>query len=98
MNAEPQSGMPEALEHEPLDVSIVIVSFNTREVLRECMQSVANETAAFRAEVLVVDNGSTDGSAEMIANEFPAARLLRSDVNLGFGAANNLALAEARGH
>ena len=48
------------------DVSIVIVSFNTCAILRECLESVASETEPFRAEVLVVDNASTDGSPEMV--------------------------------
>ncbi len=79
------------------DVSIIIVSFNTREVLRECLTCVEVETKPFQAEVLLVDNGSTDGSAEMVESDFPEVTLIRSAVNLGFGAANNLALAQARG-
>lgn len=79
------------------DVSIIIVSFNTREVLQECLASVERETASLRAEVLVVDNSSTDGSPEMVERDFPAVRLMRSRVNLGFGAANNLALEVAEG-
>src|ERR1700689_1574604 len=79
------------------DVSIVIVSFNTRDVLRECLQSVERESAGLRVEVLVVDNHSSDGSPEMIESEFPQVRLFRGDVNLGFASANNVALEVARG-
>jgi GT2 family glycosyltransferase len=79
------------------DVSIVIVSFNTREVLRECLQSVLLESADLHAEVLLVDNNSADGSAQMVEQDFPQVRLFRSETNLGFGAANNLALREATG-
>ncbi len=79
------------------DVSIIIVSYNTREVLRECLHSVLKEVKGFAIEILVVDNASSDGSPEMIDAEFPEVHLLRSETNLGFGAANNLALAIARG-
>ena len=82
---------------DTFDVSIVIVSFNTREVLRECLQSVERESAGLRVEVLVVDNHSSDGSAEMIEREFPQVRLFRSEVNLGFASANNVALEAVRG-
>ncbi len=79
------------------DVSIIIVSYNTREVLRECILSVLKEVKDFAVEILVVDNASSDGSPEMIDAEFPEVHLLRSETNLGFGAANNLALAIGRG-
>jgi GT2 family glycosyltransferase len=58
------------------DVSIIIVSFNTCAVLRECLRSVVAEAATLRAEIVIVDNGSTDGSAEMVELEFPKAILL----------------------
>jgi hypothetical protein len=87
------------------DVSAIVISFNTRDLLRECLQSLLMEcerlTGDARAEILVVDNASRDGSAEMVENEFAgsavAVRVIRSDVNLGFGGANNLALDQAMG-
>jgi GT2 family glycosyltransferase len=79
------------------DASIIIVSFNTRELLRECLESVIRESANLAVEILVVDNNSSDGSQQMVEEAFPQARLLRSETNLGFGSANNLALAHARG-
>ena len=82
---------------DTFDVSIVIVSFNTREVLRECLESVERESAGLRVEVFVVDNHSSDGSPEMIEREFPQVRLFRSEVNLGFASANNVALEVVRG-
>jgi len=82
---------------DTFDVSIVIVSFNTRQVLRECLESVERESAGLKVEVLVVDNHSADGSPEMIKSEFPQVRLFRSDVNLGFASANNVALKVTRG-
>lgn len=79
------------------EVSIIIVSFNTRDVLRECLHSVAGDCRTLSSEILVVENASTDGSAQMVENEFPQVTLIRSAINLGFGAANNVALARARG-
>ncbi len=79
------------------DVSILIVSFNTRGVLRECLESIASESAGLSVEISVVDNNSSDGSPEMIEQEFPHVHLVRSKINLGFGAANNAALQGCRG-
>jgi GT2 family glycosyltransferase len=79
------------------DLSVVIVSFNTREVLRRCLKTLATEAKQFSAEVLVVDNASRDGSAEMVISEFPHVRLLQAGKNLGFAAANNLAFQAAQG-
>ncbi len=75
----------------PLDVSIVIVSFNTRDLLRECLQSIDALRGPVAVETFVVDNQSRDGSAEMVEAEFPHVRVLRAGGNLGFAAANNLA-------
>lgn len=80
-----------------LDVSVIVVSFNTRDVLRECLQTLAKEAGGVRYETIVVDNASRDGSAEMVAQEFPEAKLIRSAVNLGFAAANNLGFPLAQG-
>jgi hypothetical protein len=86
-------------------VSVIVVSFNTRGLLRKCLQSVLAECAGLppgvTAEVVVVDNASSDGSADMVEREFAISaspvRLVRSDINLGFASANNLAMQEARG-
>jgi N-acetylglucosaminyl-diphospho-decaprenol L-rhamnosyltransferase len=75
-------------------LSVVIVSYNTRELLRLCLTSVLR---ACPAEVTVVDNASSDGSAQMVQKGFPQARLIASEVNLGFVRANNLALRECHG-
>ena len=79
------------------DVSIVIVSFNTRDVLKECLQSIERESDGLEVEVWIVDNNSSDGSPEMIEQDFPNVHLIRSETNLGFGAANNAALTSVRG-
>ena len=86
-------------------VSAIVVSYNTRELLSACLRSLLEECARLpqgtRAEIVVVDNASHDGSADMVDREFaqtPApVRLIRSGVNLGFGAANNIGMQAARG-
>jgi hypothetical protein len=88
---------PADRDNPKYDVSIIIVSFNTRDILRQCLQSVLRESADFRTEIFVVDNHSSDGSTEMVRREFPQVTLICSEVNLGFGAANNLALERAQG-
>lgn len=86
-------------EHESnsVCVSVIVISYNTRAMTLECLHSVYAETRAASIEVIVVDNGSTDGSAEAIGNEFPQARMIASDTNLGFAAGNNLAAKQASG-
>ena len=82
------------------DLSIIIVSYNVRDLLRECLRSVAEGAArspGLTVETWVVDNASTDGSAEMVAAEFPDARLVARTTNPGFAAANNVALRQATG-
>ncbi len=81
----------------PFDVSLIIVSFNTRDVLRDSLLSVEREKGDLLIEIFVVDNNSHDGSVEMVEAEFPHIRVLRSEVNLGFGAANNVAIELAQG-
>lgn len=80
-----------------LDLSIILVSFNTSALTRECLQAVMKEAQGLNVEILVVDNASRDDSAGMIEREFPQVKLFRSEINLGFGNANNVALSEAKG-
>jgi len=80
-----------------VDVSVVIVSWNTRDLLRDCLRSVVDESPSIAIEVFVVDNASADGSPEMVEQEFPQVRLIRNTENRGFAAANNQGLAEASG-
>lgn len=80
-----------------IDLSVVIVSFNTRGLLAECISSAMRECHGLTAEIIVVDNGSSDGSAAMVEAEFPDALLVRSNENLGFGRANNLGFQAAGG-
>jgi GT2 family glycosyltransferase len=79
------------------DVSVVVVSFNTRDLLRDCLTSLYAELQGISHEVFVVDNVSRDGSADMVAQEFSAVQLIRSNVNLGFAAGNNRAFPLATG-
>lgn len=80
-----------------MDLSIVIVNWNTRDLLRDCLASVFAGLGGLAAEVLVVDNASQDGSAEMVRHEFPQARVMENARNLGFAAGNNVALRCAAG-
>ncbi len=80
-----------------IDVSIIIVSWNTRDILRQCLESIYEQTPAMEYEVIIIDNASTDGSAEMIKTHFPKAILIENSINKGFAAANNQAIALAKG-
>jgi hypothetical protein len=79
-------------------LSVIIVSFNTCNLLRQCLQTLITEASDVSYEIIVIDNASIDGSADMVAQEFPDVQLIRSQENLGFAAANNLGFAQARGH
>jgi len=80
------------------DVSVVIVNWNTKSLLGQCLASVeAGLEAEHRAEVWVVDNASSDGSADMVRAEFPDVHLIANRDNKGFARANNQALAQATG-
>lgn len=92
---ETRSGTPGSASPRP-DVSVVVVSFNTCRVLEACLRSLA-ASSGVRFEVFVVDNASSDGSADMVEREFPGVTVLRNGENRGFAAANNLAIQRARG-
>jgi GT2 family glycosyltransferase len=80
-----------------MKLSIVIVSFNTRELLLDCLASVYAQQPLFEREVIVVDNHSCDGSAEAVRVRFPEVRLIELPNNLGFSTGNNCGLRVARG-
>ncbi len=80
-----------------VDISIVIVSYNTKDLLRNCIQSVISETKIYTFEIIVVDNDSKDGSAAMVESSFPGIILLQNSNNAGFAAANNQGIAVAKG-
>ncbi|MGQ0457097.1 MAG: glycosyltransferase family 2 protein [Hyphomicrobium sp.] len=83
--------------HDPIDVSILIVSHNTRTLTEVALSSIHAETRDVTYETIVVDNASSDGSAVMIAAHPLKPRLLTLEENIGFARANNLAAREARG-
>jgi CMP/dCMP kinase len=78
-------------------LSICIVNWNTRELLREGLQAIAKFPPGEEYEIIVVDNASADGSAEMVAREFPQVKLIANQENLFYAKANNQALAAAQG-
>jgi GT2 family glycosyltransferase len=79
------------------DVSVVIVNWNTRDMTLACLASLHAETRETMFETILVDNGSADGSVEVIAGAWPQVRLMAENTNHGFAKANNLAAERARG-
>lgn len=80
-----------------MDLSVVILSYNTRDLLAQTLRTVEDAVEGLAAEVIVVDNASRDGSAEMVEEQFPAARVIRNQQNIGFAAGNNVALRQVEG-
>lgn len=78
-------------------LSIIIVSWNVRELLRACLKSIDDGRGQLELEVIVVDSGSTDGSPAMVEAEFPWVKLIGRADNVGFPKGNNLGIAQARG-
>ena len=81
----------------PIDVTVCIANWNCRDYLRACLESLQDKPQGVRLETVVVDNGSEDGAADMVARDFPEVRLIRNDDNLGFARASNQAAEVARG-
>jgi len=79
------------------EASVIMLSFNTRKLLRKSLSSLITSAADTDAEIIVVDNASHDGSADMVAAEFPQVRLIRAPHNLGFAGGNNLGREAAQG-
>lgn len=80
-----------------MDVSVIIVNYNTRILLADCLDSIQQQTFGLDYEVIVVDNNSKDGSQDFIKNKYSWVRLIESSENLGFGKANNLGMELASG-
>jgi len=78
-------------------VSIIIVNWNTRDLLLQCLRSINENAGDVAHEVIVFDNGSSDGSADAVRQQFPNVKVIASEENIGFAAGNNRAAAEAKG-
>ncbi|HKV40001.1 MAG TPA: glycosyltransferase family 2 protein [Blastocatellia bacterium] len=83
--------------NQPPDLSITIVSWNTRELLRSCLESLKNGASRVTTEVQVVDNSSSDGSAEMVRQNFAGVTVIENKENAGFARANNQSWRQSRG-
>jgi hypothetical protein len=80
-----------------MDLSVVIVAWNAKHYLELCLESLTSTPPRRSMEILVVDNASSDGSAEMVVSRFPTVRLIKSEENLGFSRGNNLAIRQCQG-
>jgi GT2 family glycosyltransferase len=79
------------------DLSVIIINWNTRHLLSQCLRSVIDNLSELNIESIVVDNGSTDKSVEMVRNDFPEVTLIKNEENLGFAKANNQAILLSHG-
>src|SRR2546430_11094877 len=80
-----------------MKLSIVVICWNDWKVIQDCLRSIFEGTHKIDYEVIVSDNGSTDGSVEGVRAQFPAARVIENRANLGFSKGNNVGIREARG-
>ena len=78
-------------------VSVIIVSWNAREYLMQCLATLSQEACRYPMEIIVVDNASSDGSPEAVKSRYPGVRLVRTGANLGFAKANNIGIAQSCG-
>ena len=80
-----------------VDVTAIVVNWNTREILRDCLQSIYEQAGDIQFEIIVVDNASSDGSCEMVEKEFAAVKLIRNNANRGYAAAINQGIRAGQG-
>ncbi|MBI4215250.1 MAG: glycosyltransferase family 2 protein [Parcubacteria group bacterium] len=80
-----------------MDLSIIIVSWKVKDLLKKCLNSIFEQTKGLEFEVIVIDNDSRDGTAEMVKRDFPAVNFVESKENLGFAKANNIGILKAKG-
>jgi len=87
------------MEKDPsrIIISIIIVSWNARDYLKQCLESLTPAACRYPMEIIVVDNASTDGSAEIVVQDFPHVHLVRNNSNLGFAKANNIGISASTG-
>ena len=79
------------------DVSVIVVNWNTRQLLRDCIDSILRHSEGYSVEIVVVDNHSSDGSVEMVREQYPQVLLIANDENTGFARANNQGVRAASG-
>ena len=94
MQQSDEDGMPATGD---VRLSIIIVTWNIKDVLRQCLESLFRDDLGVSYEVILVDNGSIDGTVEMLESDFPRVQVLRNAENLGFPKANNQGIERARG-
>lgn len=82
---------------DAVDISIIIVSWNAKQALLNCLESIRSTAASLDCEVLVVDNASSDGSPKAVREQYPWVRLIETGANLGFAKGNNVGIREGRG-
>jgi GT2 family glycosyltransferase len=80
-----------------MELSVIIVSYNVKDFLERCLDSVRSAVERIECEIFVVDNNSADGSAEMLKRQFPEVKLIANRINSGFSVANNLAIRKSSG-
>jgi GT2 family glycosyltransferase len=81
----------------PPEATIIILNYNGAQYLSDCLDAIKSQTYPTEFfEVIVSDNGSTDGSLELLTNKYPWVRILKNNCNLGFASGNNAAIKEAR--
>lgn len=80
-----------------MDLSVIIITYKERELLKKCLQSVFASLTSYKYEVIVTDSNSQDGSVEMVQKDFPQVKVLDNRVNLGFSKGNNVAIKQAQG-
>jgi GT2 family glycosyltransferase len=80
-----------------MDVSVIIVNYNTKNLIKQCIESIVKFTVGIQYEIIIVDNASIDGSQKMIKENFPFVSLIENELNLGFGSANNIGANYAQG-
>jgi GT2 family glycosyltransferase len=86
-----------AVSAPSVDISVIIVNYNVKHFLLQCLRSVEQALKGLSAEIIVVDNNSNDGSVAYLQPLFPSVRFIDLDKNVGFGRANNVAIEQARG-
>jgi hypothetical protein len=80
-----------------IDVSVIIVSWNARDYLMDCLQSLISKNSISRTEIIVIDNASNDHSPDAVRERYPFVKLIRNETNRGFAAANNIGIGMGRG-